>query len=192
MKISERIELGLLAEAENQKLIIAQDKAIKTRNSRLAVAKRAGITLIEPLTFVPAGRSVDAACKVCGMRPFNYRIAKVIVLAAKCDPEKFGAIVESMDRIGNIRQAHRDFIDAQRDDGLTLQRHPIMRKMKLNTKPSEEVQKAVYTLEGMCAILQTIDIAALNQEKVREWSTRLRKSTSIINKFSRSINEQES
>ena len=190
MKISERIELGLLAEADNQKLIIAQDKAIKTRNSRLAVAKRAGITLIEPLPFVPAGRSVDAACKVCGMRPFNYRIAKVIVLAAKCDPEKFGAIVESMDRIGNIRQAHRDFIDAQRDDGRTSQRHPIMKKM-MNTKPNEEVQKAVYTLEGMCAILQTIDISALNQEKVREWSTQLRKSTSIINKFSRSINEQE-
>lgn len=71
-------------------------------------------------------------------------------------------------------------------------RHPIHNKTR-HLRPSEAVEKATWSLEGICIGLASIDVGQIDKSRAAEWAASLRASLKKLSAFVRRMtNEAES
>jgi len=76
---------------------------------------------------VKFGRTRERTAAQLGVSGRTYEKAKAVVDAAEAEPERFGSLVEEMDRLGKVTGAHRKLLKA-RDEQRVLGLKPIAGK----------------------------------------------------------------
>jgi len=83
----------------------------------------------EKFTELPRGRALDKVATVVGLSRPTLAKAREIIKAAEHEPERFGKLVEQMDRTGNVHGAYRMFKRAQ-DEQQVLSVQPMQGKYR--------------------------------------------------------------
>jgi ParB-like chromosome segregation protein Spo0J len=114
---------GEYAENEYRKSFLpSENVAIKRELEQLekAAAKerqreggRAGGKASGKLPTGSKGRAADMAAKRTGMARRTLEKAEAVVAAAEAEPDKYGPLVEQMDRTGKVDGAHRRLLEAR-------------------------------------------------------------------------------
>lgn len=183
---SEAVSIGALVEAAHREKIAQQQHALSVRAGKL----RHGIT--PTLNQSPAGNTAKAAAKAVGIGVTKYRQARAVISAAEADPKKFGDLATKMDETGSVNAAHQELMERQgkpkwANRSRLSTRNPIQRRMRY-LQPNREIEKAVFALTGICEVLETLDIKALDKAHTGKWGKSLKKSASIIHRIARGLN----
>lgn len=171
---------------------VAIGRVIEARTKAVTeVARRKKIVDSKRGVFYPPSKHTrDVVADAVGMGETTFRHAKAIVNAAQTDLSQFGDLQAKMDETRNISGVHKELMrrtgKPSRSSVTRPGRHPVMSKMR-HALPNREVERAVHSLDGICTVLEGVDIAQLEEEKLAEWSTAFKKIGSRIQSFSRRI-----
>lgn len=135
-----------------------------------AVRMRIGKPSHEPCP----GKTTRIVARKLGVGANRYEMARRIVNSAEANPETFGDLPEQMDA-QSVETAHRELKRRKNGQG----RHPIFRKMRY-IDPNRVVQRAVWSLDGICEALEKLDLEGIDQSKTNEWAAQLRKSSASL------------
>lgn len=192
MKLSKRIAIGLEIEAAHKVKCASAKHELVLYSVQVREAKRHGLP--KPKNMPPRyGESLGTAAKAIGMTRMAYYCAKKVVLAAQADHQKFGDLLEQMDSGAlPIVTAYRYLCKRQgikasaHGHGERVLRHPIIAGTH-HPKPNREMQRAIWSLQGLCIALERIKIEHLDATKLEEWEKDLRSVASVLRKTARRL-----
>jgi N6-adenosine-specific RNA methylase IME4 len=67
------------------------------------------------------GRTRDRVAAGIGMKPRTYEKAKAVYKAAQCEPERYGKILERMERSGKVDRAYKDVAKLRQVEAIRLE-----------------------------------------------------------------------
>ena len=125
---------------------------------------------------------VNIVSKAVGMGADKYKEAKAVIAAAEADPTRFGDLPAKMDETGNVHITHQELQRRQTGKG----RNPALRKMS-HLKPNREIERAVFSLDGICACLLAINVKELDAKQTSGWAKSLKKTASTLHRVARRL-----
>ena len=93
------------------------------------------------------GKAVDKAAAATGYSPESLRKIDVVVEAAEADPEKYGPVVEEMDRTGKVDPAYRKVVEKKKLPRVKRGSYDDWRELVEITKAIKEQLKQIGTLK---------------------------------------------
>lgn len=68
-------------------------------------------------------------------------------------------------------------------------RHPALKGTHYR-RPNREIERAIIALDGICDLLETIKLWAIDNTKATEWATELKRRGATINRFARRLDRK--
>jgi hypothetical protein len=122
-----KIVRGEYAEnAERKDFTLSEAVAIKRAmepEERVAAKKR--MLVGKPSGDSPKGRALDKVAKVVGKDRTTIAKAEAVVAAAEAEPEKYGKLVEAMDKTGRVNAPYRRLKVAQQAEIIRAEPPPL-------------------------------------------------------------------
>lgn len=185
---TELIDIGLAYE-EEEKI------ASRLVHGERIVAGKAeadtGDHVIPSLVRDDSNRSRRIAAEKVGLSEATYRRGKSVLNAAKEDPEKFGEILDQLDKDGNYHAASEKVQKIKREgqtspDPVKKKRHILIARTR-HADPDRIVGKIIDMLRGICLAIPEVDLERLNPTKREEWSGEIKSCATTISKFSKRV-----
>ena len=173
---TEAVEIGRMIEEQHKA------KIEKQKHDVAVYAGRVGQGASSVANHDRAGKTDVVVGRAVGMGQQKYARAKAVVAAAEAEPETFGDLPERMDETGNVTGTHKEMERRKSGNG----RNPALHGMS-HLKPNRELQRAVWSLEGVCVVLAKLPYGELDPSKTKEWAASLKKSVTVISRTARRL-----